>query len=282
MSREIEHLAREKGFTNLTEVAKAMGKAPNTFFSNLRYLMESKSYNSKFAKSLYSTLRINGDEFMNRIQYQQVDQNSSAKKIIDRKASPFIELKPSQENDIINLINSLDEGDIYTLVIQKIPAEFSNIEFKNAILKAAIRGVKFRYLFPIPDAGDNNTHHLINVSTILPDMFNLFIQNLELIHRETGDGDVQDKLDISMAHSGDVVLINPLHSYLCIEQKENGRPIYFVLEEISSGKASTIAGIENAIVWYPLQSTLGIFLAEKINYEFMELSKPNPKKTTRR
>ena len=290
MNAQLEYLAKEKGFNTLSDIARAMDKTPNTFFSNLRYLIENKTYTSKFAKALFDVLKVSADEFKNYIEspLQQKKRLVSAKKLIDQKALPFLELKPSQENDIIELIDSLNEGDIYTLVTRKVPIEFSNVAFKNVMVAAAARGVYFRYIFPVKEISENMDVRLsTDMETLLPTMFGMFSQNLgyllEKIRKENPEQDFPKSIvqNLKMSCSADPILMNPLHSYILVEQKQDGKPMYFVMEEISSGKASTVFGMENAIVWYPLVSDAGIYVAEKVNYEFLEEKAKKQKRTSR-
>lgn len=277
MNTELEHLAREKGYGSLSDLARTMGKNPNTFFSNLRYLLENKSYSSKFAKALFDTLKVSETEFRERIENPAPAKKRAGNlaKIIDQKATDLLEHRPSQAGDIIEMMNLLDNGDIYTLVTRKLPLEFSNPAFKNVMAAAAARGVVFRYLFPVVDVAEKtDALFSLNEETFLPKIFEMFAQNLEYIHKKMlADNPGTDMpasiiRNIRMAQSADPILMNPLHAYISIEQSENGSLPYLVLEEISSGKASTVFGVENGAVWYPLTSNAGTYIAEKINVEF--------------
>lgn len=277
MNTGLEYLAKEKGFNSLSDVARAMDKTPNVFFSNLRYLLENKSYSSKFAKALLNALDVSEEELRQRMEtlVPARKRTGNLAKIIDQKAAALLEHRPSQANDIIEMMDMLEAGDVYTLVTRRMPLEFSNPAFKNVMVAAAARGVVFRYLFPAVEVCEKNDIRLsLNEETFLPKIFEMFAQNLEYLHKKmTDDHSMANKPgsilgNIRMAQSADPILMNPLHAYISIEQSTGNTPACLVLEEISSGKASTIFKVENGVVWYPLTSDAGSYIAEKINLEF--------------
>ncbi len=59
----VKFLAKEKGYTSVTQVASVMKKQRGSFFSNLKYFNDTRNYQSSFARDLYKALSITEKEF---------------------------------------------------------------------------------------------------------------------------------------------------------------------------------------------------------------------------
>ena len=242
-------VTKSRGFKNFDSLAKAMDSNPGTLYNNLKYLSEHRNYHSNFVKRLCTALRISGKELEALLSSPNEIKSYSHYIDSDNSKTSFrTELEGSAVEGLINLIQSLAEGDVFTQTFNCNPYIFENTQYQMSVAEGIKRGVKFDYLY---FEENEETYRFLRLGRFTYDNFyeqyvSFYVALKEIICIEKSSMDASQilKHGILEAKTKDDFFSSPLHNYIIIQGKYGVSSVWeesYVDQKRMDGKIETVS-----------------------------------------
>lgn len=241
------------GYSNLKDLAEKLGIHPGTLTNNVKNFSRNKNYQSQFAIKLFDVLQVTEDEFKSQLGATALKDSKSYLEFINTKIQEFALQAQNYQLEIVQLLQTLDEGDTYTFITSDAPYEFIDEGFKEVIMSAIDKDVKLNYVFPNPIELDsrfaNYWPRLGSEWKELGTFYEDFV--VKSVDETSGREEKNLRRNLKFHHSDDPFLIHPFFNFMWLKKKSESGFQNFVFVETRIGSSVGISK-EAPRFWHPL------------------------------